>query len=172
MDKRTSDLRERRLRERRAANDRRVAADIKEYGCHVISVLPDPDANKPPFTYSVGIQESSGTPEAIVFGLTAEMGGFVINEYNRHIRAGARFTKGTLYPGFLKGFSVYMEPAQVELLREYTLGCERFYGESGSYSVVQIVYPNTSGVWPWQEEANAWFKANQPMLGRARPDSA
>lgn len=63
--------------ERRAANDRRVAADIKEYGCHVISVLPDADANKPPFTYSVGIQVSSGTPEAIVFGLTAEMGGFV-----------------------------------------------------------------------------------------------
>ena len=156
--------------ERRAANDRRVAADIKEYGCHVISVFPSADGSTPSFTYSVGIHESTGAPEAMIIGVEAKLGGFVINEYNRQVKAGARFTKGTLYPGFLKGFSVYIEPAKAELLSEYTLGCARYYRNKGSYSVVQIVYPNTSGVWPWQEQADAWFKDNQPMLGRPRPD--
>ncbi|MGC1172992.1 MAG: DUF4262 domain-containing protein [Polaromonas sp.] len=84
---------------KRAANDKRVADNIQAYGCHVISVF-DPEETEPFFSYSVGIQETSGVPEAIVVGLRPNLGGFVINEYNRQTRAGTRFQRGVLYPGF------------------------------------------------------------------------
>lgn len=154
--------------EKRAANDKRVAKDIREYGCHVISVF-DPQEATPFFSYSVGIQETSNVPEAIVIGLKPELGGFIINEYNRQVRKGTRFERGVLYPGFLEGFEVYIEPARRKLVAEYTLGCDRYYQDK-EYSVVQIIWPSTSGVWPWQKSASEWFKNNQPMLGRARPD--
>jgi hypothetical protein len=154
--------------EKRAANDERVAKNVREYGCHVISVF-DPEDKKPPFSYSVGIQESSGAPEAIVVGLQSGLGGWIINEYNRQVRAGVRFERGTLYPGFLEGFSVYVEPARAKLLADYTFGCGRYYGDRG-YSTVQIIYPTTAGVWPWQSAASESFKINQPLLGRVRPN--
>jgi hypothetical protein len=39
-------------------------ADIDAYGCHVIHVLEDDEG--PPFSYSVGVQKTSGSPEVIV----------------------------------------------------------------------------------------------------------
>jgi len=30
--------------------------------------------------------------------------------------------------------------------------------------VLQLVYPNTSGVWPWDEAADDWFRSWQPIL--------
>jgi hypothetical protein len=156
---------------KRAANDKRVADNIQQYGCHVISVF-DPEETEPFFSYSVGIQETSAVPEAIVIGLRPNLSGFMINEYNRQVRAGVRFERGVLYPGFIEGFEVYIEPVRrKQRLAEYTLGCDRYYGDK-AYAVVQIVWPSTAGLWPWQKTASEWFKSNQPMLGRARPDRA
>ena len=150
--------------ERRAENDKRVAADVEKYGCHVISVF-DPEEKLPSFSYSVGIQATSGAPEAIVIGVRQNLGHSMINEYNDRVRRGVRFQRAVQYPGFLDGFNIYVEPAKAALLSEYTLGCTRFY-KGGDYSVVQLIYPTTSGVWPWHKAASEWFKSNQPMLGR------
>ena len=150
--------------ERRAENDKRVAADVEKYGCHVISVF-DPEEKLPSFSYSVGIQVTSGAPEAIVIGVRPNLGHSMINEYNDRVRKGVRFQRAVQYPGFLDGFNIYVEPAKAALLSEYTLGCTRFY-KGGDYSVVQLIYPTTSGVWPWHKAASEWFKSNQPMLGR------
>jgi Domain of unknown function (DUF4262) len=153
--------------DRRAENDKRVAADVEKYGCHVISVF-DPEERLPTFSYSVGIQATSGAPEAIVIGVRSNLGHAMINEYNDQVRKGAQFKRSTQYQGFLEGFNIYIEPARAALLSEYTLGCTRFYKDKG-YSVVQLIYPTTSGVWPWQKAASEWFKSNQPMLGRKHP---
>jgi hypothetical protein len=152
---------------RRAENDKRVAADVDKYGCHVISVF-DPEEKLPSFSYSVGIQATSGAPEAIVLGVRPNLGHSMINEYNDQVRKGMRFERSVQYPGFLEGFNIYVESAKAALLSEYTLGCTRFY-KGTDYSVVQLIYPTTEGVWPWQKAASEWFKLNQPMLGRKHP---
>ncbi len=154
--------------ERRSGNDQRVADDIREYGCHVISVF-DPDEKHPTFSYSVGIQASTGAPEAIVVGVRHQLGHAMVNAYNRQICKGVQFKRGVLHTGFLEGFSIYVEPTKRRLLSEYTLGCERYY-QGTDYSVVQLIYPSTAGLWPWQAAASEWFKSNQPMLGRVRSD--
>jgi hypothetical protein len=152
----------------RAANDKKVAANIQEFGCHVICVA-DPEEKSLPFSYSIGIQASTGEPEAIVIGVRPSLGSYMINEYNRQLREGIRFKRGTLYEGFLDGCSVYIEPARQKLLSEYNLCCQRYYHDT-PFSVVQIVYPTTQGIWPWQKSASDWFKTNQPILGRALPN--
>jgi Domain of unknown function (DUF4262) len=151
----------------RAALDQLIAKNISEFGCHIYSIS-DPEEKSQSFTYSIGIQASCGEPEAIVMGVRTALGGYMVNEYNRQIREGIRFKRGTLYDGFIDGFSVYIEPAQPRLLSEYTLGCERYYRDT-PFSVVQIIWPSPQGVWPWQKSATDWFKTNQPMLGRSLP---
>lgn len=150
--------------DRRAENDRRVAADIERHGCHVVSVF-DPDEREPTFSYSIGIQATTGAPEAIVIGLRPNLGHAMINEYRDQVRRGVRFERGTPYAGFLDAFPIYVEPAKAALACEYTLGCNRYYG-GADYAVVQLIYPTTAGVWPWQPGVSAWFRSNQPMLGR------
>lgn len=154
--------------EQRAENDLRVAENIRKYGCHVISVF-DPEEKLPNFSYSIGIQETTGAPEALVIGLSVKLGHAVINEYLRQLRSGIAFARGVPCTGFLDGFPVYVEPARKKNLSEYTLGCERYYGRK-PFRVVQIIYPTTSGIWPWEKEASEWFRNLQPMLGRLRAD--
>jgi hypothetical protein len=154
--------------DRRAANDKRVADDVQKFGCHVISVF-DPEEKHPLFTYSIGIYECSKAPEAIVIGLKASLGSYIVNEYNRRVRTGEVFRRGILYEGFLEGFAVYVEPAKSAVVAAYSFGCDRYY-KGAKYPTVQIVWPSTSGVWPWQARASEWLRSNQPMLGRRRPD--
>ena len=153
--------------QRRAENDRRIAANIAEFGCHVVSVF-SPDEKDPSYSYSIGIQATSGAPEAIVFGVEPDLGHFMINEYNRQIQEGAKFQRGVRYAGFLEGFNIYVEPAEPGAVSEYTLGCTRYY-KGTTYFVVQLIYPSTSGVWPWHKAAPKWFKSSQPLLGRKHP---
>jgi Domain of unknown function (DUF4262) len=152
----------------REASDQLIAKNISEFGCHIYSIF-DPEEKSQSFTYSIGIEASTGEPEAIVMGVRTTLGGHMINEYDRQLREGVRFKRGTLYDGFIDGFQVYLEPARSNLLGEYTLGCERYYRDA-PFSVVQIVWPSPQGVWPWQKSASDWFKTNQPMLGRALPN--
>lgn len=93
----------------------------------------------------------------------------MVNEHNHQVRAGTRFQRGELYDGVLDGFVVYVEPAKPQLLADYTRGCDRHY-KGAAYPVVQLVWPSTAGIWPWQRSASEWLRTNQPMLGRKRPD--
>ena len=151
-------------RARRAEHENHIGSSIAEYGCFVLSVA-DPEGVEPPFTYSIGVTLDGGRPEAIVFGLSPRLGAWVINEYNRQVRAGRKFQPGVPYRGFLEGFPVYVEPADSRKAGNFMYACNRLYGEFG-YPVVQIVIPTTAGVWPWERGAGRAFRRIQPLLCR------
>ena len=52
-----------------SADQERVLADIRKYGCHVIQVQGN--GPHPSFAYSVGIGRTSDSPDVCVFGLPA-----------------------------------------------------------------------------------------------------
>ena len=91
----------------------------------------------------------------------------MVTEYHAQVKKGVQFKRGVLYEGFLNGFSIYVETVKPKISCEYTFGCSRYYQDK-KYSVVQLVYPTTTGVWPWQLSATEWFKANQPMFQATR----
>jgi hypothetical protein len=146
------------------ASEKKILDDIEKYGCHVTSVV-DPSGNSPTFSYSVGIQKTCKAPEVIVVGLNSDLGHVIVNDYRDRVRKGEVFASGTLYSGFLDNFSVYVEPVDPAHREEYMLSDVWLYGSS-DFKAVQIIYPTTSGVWPWDSNASDWFKSHQPLLGR------
>ena len=149
--------------------EQEILDHIERFDCHVTSVF-DPDGIEPTFSYSIGLRKKFGVPEVIVVGLEPELGHALVNEYRDRVRAGERFEPGVPYSGFLDGFSVYLEPVIKKHRKGYMLSACWLYGGS-DFEAVQIVYPTTSGVWPWEPEASDWFRNNQPMLGLNRqPD--
>jgi hypothetical protein len=148
------------------AGEQKALADIEAYGCHIIHVLEEGD--QPPFSYSVGVQKTSGKPEGIVVGLKRPIAHFVVNEYNRRTRAGDVIAPGCAYDGFLDGFSTQFVAVAVEHFAEY-LGWNRWLYGGNDFSVLQLVYPTTDGVWPWDQAASASFRRWQPLLGSRVP---
>src|SRR5690606_20073842 len=142
--------------------ERNILRHIEEHGCSVTSVF-DPDENDPPFSYSIGISKSSGAPEIIIVGLSSKLAHWMVNEYNRRCQAGERFQPGVLYLGFLEGFAVQFGQVAREHRAEYMRSACWLHG-GPEFEAVQLIWPTTSGVWPWESEASEWFRANQPLL--------
>jgi hypothetical protein len=142
--------------------ERNVLSNIEEHGCSVTSVF-DPDENEPPFSYSIGITKSCGSPELIVFGLKSNISHWLINEYRRRVGAGEQFVPGVLYLGFLDGFAVRFANVPVESRDKYMRSTCWLYSGT-EFEALQLIWPGTDGIWPWQPEANNWMKFNQPVL--------
>jgi hypothetical protein len=143
------------------AAEKKALADIEKYGCHVVHVLEDDEG--PPFAYSVGIQKSSGAPEVIVIGLRQPIAHFLVNEYNDRVRAGKRFAGGTRYEGFLEGFQLQFEVVKPDHFDDYLTWDKWLYGPKG-FEVLQMIYPTTDGIWPWEQRASKGFRQRQPIL--------
>jgi hypothetical protein len=141
--------------------DQRTLEHIERFGCSVMHIAAEDDL--PPFTYSVGIKKTSAAPEVVVIGLKEPIAHFIVNEYNRRVRAGEVFLPGTRYAGFIEGFEVKAERVEKSFYEEYFGRNLWLYG-GASFEVLQLVYPNKSGVWPWQAEADEWFRSWQPVL--------
>ena len=141
--------------------EKKALEDIRAHGCHVIHVLEE--GAFPPFSYSVGIQQTSRVPEVMVVGLNRDLAHFIVNEYNRRVRTGDEFLSGKSYSGFLEGFDVRFERVSKSHYATY-LGWDRWlYGGDG-FEAVQVIYPTTDGAWPWDPTAPSWFKERQPIL--------
>jgi hypothetical protein len=91
------------------------------------------------------------------------MAHFVVNEYNRRVQAGEAFVPGKRYAGFLEGFEVEVRSVDSSFYEEY-FGYDLWLYKGANFEVLQLVYPNTSGVWPWDAQASEWFKSWQPLL--------
>jgi hypothetical protein len=142
--------------------DQKALDDIAEYGCHVIHVMEDDEG--PGFSYSVGIERSSAAPEVVVIGLKRSLAHSIVNEYNRRVRAGERFEVGRRYGGFIEGFELQVVAVAKAHYRAYFGWALGLY-EGSDFRVVQLIYPTTDGVWPWDAHAAEWFRAHQPILG-------
>lgn len=145
-------------------SERKTLADIEQYGCSVMHVH-DPDERLPPFSYSIGVSKSSGAPEVVVVGLSQPLAHFIVNEYNDRVRAGEVFRVGHRYGGFIEGFDVLVVAVERKHYPDY-FGYNLWLYQSANFEVLQLMYPNTSGVWPWQDQADQWFRARQPLLGK------
>lgn len=142
-------------------SEQKALQDIEQYGCHILHILAEDDL--PPFAYTVGIEHTSGAPELIVVGLKQPLAQSVLNQYNRRVRAGERFCDGQQSSGFLEGFDCLFRTVDRAHYPEYLGYASWLYGGE-DFNTLQLIYPNTSGIWPWQPEADPWFKAWQPCL--------
>lgn len=138
---------------------------IEKFGWHVTQVRNRRGENGPTFSYSTGIYKKLGAPEIIVFGLSDALEKSIINGYGQDIESRRReFTAGNFYDGFLEGFDVCFIEANETAQKEYACWTDWFY-ERKPFPLLQCVYPNTSGIWPWESRSSEEFRQAQPLFG-------
>ena len=72
--------------------------------------------------------------------------------------------------GFFEGFECEIRSVHASHFEDYFGQDLRFY-DGPHFRMLQIVYPNTAGIWPWDTEADAWFRAREPLLDRPNHDA-
>ena len=141
--------------------DEKALSDIEEHGCHILHIAEDEEG--PGFSYSIGIQQKSGQPELLITGLKRELAGNIINEYNSRIQAGESFQPNEMYSGFLGEFDVQFRPVLKEHYKEY-FGWGLWLYKNDDFIVYQLIWPSTSGIWPWDNDAPSEYTYYIPTL--------
>ena len=140
---------------------RKALSNIEEHGCHILHVLEDDEG--PRFSYSIGVEKTHGHPDAVILGLKKELAHSLLNEYAGRVSDGEVFEPGEMYSGFLEGFDVCFRLVETKYYRDY-FGWGIWLNDGLDFRMLQLVYPSTSGVWPWSPEASDDFLYFQPAL--------
>ncbi|MEO0868094.1 MAG: DUF4262 domain-containing protein [Cyanobacteria bacterium J06642_11] len=139
----------------------KILSDIEQYGCHVLHILEE--ENWPRFTYSIGIEKTNNHPEIIVTGLRRDLAHSIINECHARIQAGETFEVENFYGDLIEGVDVTFRQVEPKHYTEY-FGSAIWFYKSRNFRVLQLIYPSTSGIWPWEPDAPEAFKFFLPVL--------
>ncbi|WP_211829383.1 DUF4262 domain-containing protein [Kistimonas asteriae] len=141
--------------------DKKALDDIEKYGCHVLNIMEGD--GEPCFTYSIGIDKEQGKPDIVILGLKNELAHFIVNDYKDRLMAGETFEPGKYYYDFIEGFPVcFVKVAKIHF-QEY-FGWGLWLHNGNDFEVLQLIWPTTNGVWPWNEKKPEYYSWAQPIL--------
>ena len=144
------------------AIERKLREDVEKHGWHVLNVLSK-GGTSPGWSYSVGLFHTFGHPEIVVVGLPPDTGHAIINDVGAAIRAGRRLEDGMVDAGFLEGYDSLFRQVPASRYESHFGRAIDFYGGT-DFPVLQLVYPDREGRWPWEEGVAAGFREAQPVL--------
>ncbi|HTZ17502.1 MAG TPA: DUF4262 domain-containing protein [Dissulfurispiraceae bacterium] len=119
-------------------------------------------ADSPSFAYTAGIEESWHHPEIIVFGLDYESSTRLITEAVELIKT------GTFFPNQIAYYTIgdvkvrFVEVAAGVAL-QYLCETAAYYGEK-KFRVLQMLWPDGQGRFPFEPECSVEVKRTQPVI--------
>lgn len=109
------------------------------------------DETVPPYAYTVGITETYGCPELLIFGVGEQIANVVFHAVVDKIKNGSRFVDGDLLVDVLN-LPCAIKAISDEAARPFALNVfARYEGASQRPSFQQIVYPDRASVFPWEQ---------------------
>jgi hypothetical protein len=156
--------------ERLNAHERKILGNIRDHGCHVMSVF-DPEGELPDFTYSIGFPETVGQPEVLVYGLPRKLAHSMVNETLTQCRAGLKLVDGIRIDGLLDDFACIVREIPSDRIDaehfESAVWFENYRTGGPMTQAFQIVWPGAGhGLFPWQPGAD--LDEIQPALYEPR----
>jgi Domain of unknown function (DUF4262) len=141
--------------------DRKLLADIDQYGWHVIGIEEDDEG--PGFAYSVGLYRTFGHPEIMVVGLAIDVMFGMVNQIGELVRGGKRFEQLDESGDVLDGFNVAFRQVEAVHYVQYVGYAMWFYG-GDSFPILQMVWPDSRHCYPWHPHYPAALAGRQPVL--------
>lgn len=140
-----------------------TALDMEQYGLTVIIVKRT--GYLPSFAYSIGLWQKFGHPELICFGLDERMLHGIINEAAAIVKEGNKIVTEVSYNEILKNFPVWFIAVDQRNIGDY-FGRAIDHYRSAEFPALQLVWPDNTGKFPWEEEFDKNIFRNQPLLDR------
>ncbi len=144
-------------------DDRQVLRDVAESGCHIVGVLADETG--PAYAYSIGLFHNYDHPEILIFGLDHVLMQNLINSMCEEIQRGVRFLPGSRHPDIIADFDCEFRTVDPTHYHELLGYAEWFYPDA-KFPVIQCIWPDTQGRFPWQPDFEPKFLHLQPRYDR------
>ncbi len=145
--------------------ERACVETVREHGWQVNLVGEGDGDDEPAFAYTVGLGHRARHPELVMSGLPSDLMHRVLNAMVERIAAGHRFdTPGQLVEAALARVAVTVEPLTEDGLRQTVTWSGWFHRRSPR--AVQLVWPDTAGVFAWQDGAPDVLDRRQPPTWR------
>jgi hypothetical protein len=142
--------------------DRKLLADIARVGWAVLAIQQDGEG--PGYAFSVGLFHTLGHPEIVLMGLPPQTAMQLINSMGEAVRNGQRFEANRRYDQLAKGFPLAFVTVGTQHYRPY-LGYARWFYRGSDFPVLQCVWPDKAGHFPWEPDFDGRFVEVQPLLG-------
>lgn len=133
-----------------------IAAEECEYG--------------PAYEYTVGLQATVDHPEVIIFGLPFETMHNLLWAVHQSIHEGRSFREEGEYGDLLEGHDCAfrrVHPGWHEYLFETAAWHRAHVGKPGTLEVMQLLWPDQEGRWPWDPQCDEVVGYNQLELSAA-----
>lgn len=147
--------------------DRKLFSDIESHGWHLVGISDNDD--EPAYVFSIGLFETLGQPEICIFGLSdTKVMGQIINSIGDLMRAGHKFVDWHASDEVLDGYECIFRSVNRSHYQEYFGYC-RWYHEGDDFPMLQCVWPDPSGHFPWHSDFDSRFLLSQPILASESP---
>jgi hypothetical protein len=145
------------------------------YGVHIVAVgtglcdCDDCDGEEdaddgPAFAYTVGLPHNAGHPELVVSGLRVDLMHRMLNNAAQRALAGFSFRPGTTAENLIGFWPVVADPMSPGGLEETVIWSRWFH--RAEVPALQLVWPSTSGIFPWQPGGSRAVADAQPEAWR------
>lgn len=141
----------------------KVVRDVIEHKSHLI-VIPSDDYG-PGYVFSIGLYLNFRHPELLLFGLDYKVASSAINDISRLVEQGRRFLHRDVLDEVFENISVMLVDVHSKFYREFLGTALWFYRSVGSdFPVLQIVWPDKRGRFPWNSDFDERARELQPVL--------
>src|SRR5260370_11669712 len=144
-----------------SGHDMKLVETLEQWGWYVIKVAAAD--SEPAFAYSLGLYENFLHPELILFGLDLNVMHRLINDAAKRIRKGHKYAEGQSYDDLLAGYDCEFRKVDANHhkgLVNYAI----WYYMSSPFPVLQLVWPDPAGLFPWEQGFDERFRKRQPTF--------
>ncbi len=150
--------------------EEQIVKDIGEYGWS--GIIVEKDEEGPGFEYTVGLMLTYDHPEVIIFGLPSRAMHDILWSIVSDIHEGRDFREPGLYEDITEHFACAFRAVHPSWHTEYlgyAMWHRREVGSNGVLEVMQCVWPDERGRFPFDTGCMAAVVREQPILQSARP---
>jgi hypothetical protein len=144
--------------------ERRVIANIAEYGWHCVGISAE--GQEAGYAFTVGLFHTYRHPELVIFGLRDEAAHGILNLAAEAARTERPLDLAVPSDELIEGYQCCFVEVPKSNYQEYVGFCRWFYKGNG-FPLYQIVWPSRSGLYPWHPDASQEFKLAQPVIAPA-----
>ncbi|MCJ2184524.1 DUF4262 domain-containing protein [Novosphingobium sp. 1949] len=131
--------------------------NVRQYGWTRTKILADEIG--PGFSFTTGFWANVQQPELLIFSLKDEISHDVFWDLFRDGQKGEAIPVGVKTSAVFGNLPAYAFPVARRFYQEYLGWSGWFYGGSEEFPCLQIVWPDRSGIFPWEPEFD------QEMIG-------